>query len=255
MNITRIYLYTLGFLGVGLIAGCDSDKGLNCFQAAGDSIEQVVEVASFTEIVVEERIQLIVKQGTQQQVVVRTGENLLNDIEVRVNEGVLTLFNNNGCNLVRDYNISQIIVTVPDLKSIRNASGYEVQSEGVLDFTSLSLISEDIAEEDGFHKDGDFRLQLDVDELSITANGLSNYFLSGMVDEAYLEILEGDARFEGRDLFVQDLTVYHRGTNKVIVNPTESIRGQVLSTGDLIVVNRPAVVEVDELYTGKIIFE
>ncbi|MEC8884257.1 MAG: DUF2807 domain-containing protein, partial [Bacteroidota bacterium] len=147
---------------------CNSEKGLNCFQAEGERIEQEIPVEAFSKIIVEERLQLIVKQGETQKVVLATGENLVNDIEVSVTDGVLTLFNDNGCNLVRDYNISKVYVTTPELSEIRNASGYEVQSDGVLSFDSLTLTSEDVEEEDFYHKDGDFRLELDVNTLNIT---------------------------------------------------------------------------------------
>ncbi len=238
-----------------LILSCDSDKGLNCFQSPGEAVSIAYTVDTFSKIVVEERLQLILKQGAEQKVVLETGENLVNDIEISVSDGVLTLFNDNGCNLVRDYNISKVYVTTPDLTEIRNASGYEVQSEGVLTFNALTLTSEDVEEGDFNHKDGDFRLELDVNTLNITANGLSNFFLSGKAENANLEFLEGDIRFEGADLEIQNLDVYHRGTNKVIVNPIQSLRGKVLSTGDLISVNRPPIVEVEETYTGRLIFQ
>lgn len=238
-----------------MILSCDSDKGLNCFQSPGEAVSIDYTVDAFSKIVVEERLQLILKQGAEQKVVLETGENLVNDIEISVSDGVLTLFNDNGCNLVRDYNISKVYVTTPDLTEIRNASGYEVQSDGVLKFNSLTLTSEDVEEEDFYHKDGDFRLELDVNTLNITANGLSNFFLSGKAENANLEFLEGDIRFEGADFEVQNLDVYHRGTNKVIVNPIQSLRGKVLSTGDLISVNRPPIVEVEETYTGRLIFQ
>ncbi|HEA29727.1 MAG TPA: DUF2807 domain-containing protein [Leeuwenhoekiella sp.] len=246
------------FLGAFLLIfliSCDSENSLNCIQDAGDRTEKEFEVADFNVIVVEERLQLILKEGPQQKVVVKTGENLLNDIEITVTDGVLNLYNNNGCNLVRDYNITQVLVTAPNIATIRNASGYEVQSDGVLSYPSLTLLSEDLEEEDKYHKDGDFRLELAVDSLKITANGLSNFFLSGTAKAANIELLEGDMRVEAQDLAVQDLYIFHRGTQKVIVNPIESLRGKVLSTGDLISVNRPAIVDVEETYTGKLIFE
>lgn len=246
------------FLSVFLLiflSSCNSENSFDCAQKAGDRIQQEFEVAQFNVIVVEEGIQLIVKEGIQQKVVVQTGENLLNDIEISVTDGILNLFNNNGCNLIRDYNITQVLVTSPNINTIRNASGYEVQSDGVLSYSSLTLLSEDLEEEDKYHKDGDFRLELAVDSLNITANGLSNFFLSGNANVANIELVEGDMRVEAQNLAVQNLYIFHRGTQKVIVNPIQSLHGKVLSTGDLISVNRPPIVEIEETYTGRLIFE
>ncbi|MGB3776669.1 MAG: head GIN domain-containing protein [Leeuwenhoekiella sp.] len=248
----RIFFY---FLSALLFFSCDSENVSNCVQEAGERVEQEYELASFNSIIVEERLQLILKQGPQQKVVVQTGKNLLGDIEASVTDGILTVYNTNGCNLVRDYNITQVIVTSPDIKNVRNASGYEVQSDGVLSYNSLTLVSEDLEEEDKYHKDGDFRLELAVDSLKIVANGLSNFFLSGTAQNADIELLEGDMRVEAQDLAIENLYIFHRGTQKVIINPIQSLRGRVLSTGDLISVNRPPIVEVEETYTGKLIFE
>lgn len=243
------------FLVIFVVLSCDSENGFDCAQEAGDRVEQAYDVPAFQSVLVEEGVQLILKDGPQQKVVVQTGKNLLPEIEVGVVNGVLQLNNTNGCNLIRDYNISQVVVTSPDLDTVRNASGYEVQSEGVLRYSSLTLLSDDLEEEDKYHKDGDFRLKLAVDSLNIRANGLSNFFLSGAANFADIELLEGDMRVEAQNFTVQDLTIFHRGTQKVIVNPIQSLRGKVLSTGDLISVNRPPIVEVEESYTGRLIFE
>lgn len=78
-----------GLIGIVLVLlmGCDSDKGLNCFQTAGPIIQETVAVSPFTKINVEERVQLLIGYGPEQKVVIETGENLINDIEVTVKMG------------------------------------------------------------------------------------------------------------------------------------------------------------------------
>ncbi len=235
--------------------GCDSDKGLNCFQAAGDIIQEEFTVDTFSSIIVWERTQLIIEQGETQKVVVETGENLLNDIEVQVKDGALNLRNNNGCNVVRDYGLTKVYVTTPNIDSIRNSSGLPVESIGTLSFPTLALISEDFEEEDAFHIDGDFKLDLQVENLDIVANGLSNFYLSGTADTATFSLFAGDGRIEAENLLVGELTIFHRGTQDMIVNPQEAIRGKIVSLGNVIAKNRPPIVEVEELYRGRLIFE
>jgi len=41
----------------------------------------------------------------------------------------------------------------------------------------------------------------------------------------------------------------------MIVNPQNSITGVIRATGDVISLNRPPIVDVDELFTGRLIFE
>lgn len=237
-----------------LLISCNYENGLNCFQSAGSIVERSIDVASFNRITVYERTQLIVSQGSQ-SVRVETGENLLNDIDVFTSGNELIIKNNNGCNLFRDYGITKVYVSAPEITEIRNSSGLTIESGNTLNYTELALISEDFEEEDGFHTDGDFRLDLNVGRLTIIQNNLSNFFLSGSVDTLDLNFTFGDARFEGRDLIVQTASIYHRGTNDIIINPQLEITGSLLSTGDVILVNTPPVIDLEELYTGRVIYE
>ncbi|MBT8295128.1 MAG: DUF2807 domain-containing protein, partial [Gramella sp.] len=65
----------------------------------------------------------------------------------------------------------------------------------------------------------------------------------------------GDSRLEARDLIVQNYDLFHRGTNKLIVNPQQTLKGDIFSYGDIISVNRPPVVDVEEHFRGRLIFE
>lgn len=240
-------------LGLLLIA-CDTENALDCFQASGDIIQKVYELDNFDKITVMQRSQLFISEGDF-SVVLETGENLLNDIDIRVFEGRLVIENNNACNITRDYGITKVFVSAPNITEIRNSSGLKVISENTLTYPNLTLLSEDLEEEDAFHIDGDFELDLNVENLTITQNGLSNFFLTGNVTNLDLNFLMGDARFEGRNLSVENADVYHRGTNDIIINPQQQLIGSILSTGNVIIVNTPPILNVEELYTGQLIIE
>jgi hypothetical protein len=251
MKIKHIVIVFLMFLSVG----CDSDSALNCFQTAGPIVQETVSVAPFTKINVEERVQLLIGYGPEQKVVIETGENLLNDIEVSVNDGRLTIINNNGCNLVREYGITKAWVTSPNISEIRNSSGLTVESTNTLTFPELELISEDRNNEDEFHIDGDFNLSLSVDRLSIISSGISNFFLRGTANRASIGLYSGDSRVEAGNFIVQDLWLFHRSTNQMIVQPIQSIKGEIRSVGDVVSKNRPPIVEVAQFFRGRLIFE
>ncbi|NNE31483.1 MAG: DUF2807 domain-containing protein [Winogradskyella sp.] len=237
-----------------LTFGCNSEDALDCFQTSGDIIQKAIEVDAFDKITVFERSQLLISEGPF-SVVLETGENLVNDIDISVINERLVIENKNACNITRDYGITKVFVSAPNITEIRNSSGLTIVSENTLSYSNLALISEDLEEEDGFHTDGDFNLNLDVENLTITQNNLSNFFLTGNVTNLDLNFLFGDARFEGRNLLVQNAEVYHRGTNDIIINPQLSLTGSLLSTGDMIVVNTPPILDVEVLYTGQMILE
>ncbi len=243
------------FLLLFVFVACDSEGAWDCIKAAGTITQEEIVLESFEKLDVRHRVQLIVRHGDEQKVILETGENLRGKITLNVTDGELRIDNGNNCNLVRDYGITKVYVTSPNITQIRNGSGLPVISEGVLAFPSLALISEDTAVEGDIHTVGDFYLQMDVQSLSIVANGKSNFFLSGNAENAFFGLYSGDGRIEASNFIVQDLNIYHRSTNKMFVNPRQSIVGEIRSVGDVIAVHQPPEVEVVEFYTGRLIFE
>ena len=65
----------------------------------------------------------------------------------------------------------------------------------------------------------------------------------------------GNSRFEGANLEAQNVVISHRGTNDMIVNPQQSLKGVIRSYGNLISKNKPPIIEVDVLFKGRLIFE
>ncbi|MGB3606335.1 MAG: head GIN domain-containing protein [Psychroserpens sp.] len=237
------------------IVSCNNDNAPNCFQNAGDVIEKEFIVDDFTTITTFPRIELIISEGPTQSVIVQTGEFLMNDIDVKVEDGRLKLYDNNACNITRDYGLTKVFVTAPNITEIRNGSGSPVRSEGVLSYSALNLISEDFNEEDAVNTDGAFILEVDCNSMSIVVNNLSTVFIEGQVNSIFIGYYSGDARFEGRELIAQDVDIFQRSSNDMIINAQQSITGEIRSTGDVILVNTPLLVDVDEVYTGRLIFE
>jgi hypothetical protein len=80
-------------------------------------------------------------------------------------------------------------------------------------------------------------------------------FISGFVNNLFIGFYSGDTRFEGANLIAQNIDIFQRSSNDMIVNPQQSLTGEIRGTGDVISLNRPPIVEVEEFYTGKLIFE
>ena len=238
-----------------ILLSCNSDNANNCFQNSGPIVQQEFEVDAFDKITVYEGVELIVKDEPTQKVVVESGEYLLNDIEVNIENGTLVLKNNNTCNFIRDYDITKVYVSSPNLTEIRNSSGLTVSSDGVLNYNNLTLVSEDFNATYVTHTDGDFNLQVNSERINIAFNNLSNIFISGNVNNLFIGFYSGDSRFEGANLIAENITIFQRSSNDMIINPQQSLKGVIRGTGDVISRNRPAIVEVEQLYTGKLIFD
>jgi len=236
-----------------LIFACDSKDASDCFQTSGSIIQQTVEVANFEKILVNRDVELILREGDDYAVVVETGENLINDVDVVVVNNELQLTDNNNCNYVRDYGITKVYVTAPNIKEIRSSTQFDISSDGVLSYDRLKLLSEDFNAPGSFTV-GDFRLEVNTNQLRVTSNSISTFYITGQTNDLYVGFFAGEGRFEGENLTAQNVTIYHRGSNDMIVNPQQSLSGEMVGTGDLISVVTPPTVDVEVLYNGNLIF-
>src|SRR5690554_2684249 len=233
---------------------CDSEDATDCFQKTGNITQKEVVVDEFEKILVNRNIELILKEAPEIHVLIETGENLMNDVEVVVVENQLRLTDNNSCNFVRDYEPTKIYVSAPNVTDIRSSTQFDISSDGVLNYANLRLFSEDFNSEGAFTM-GDFRLRVNTNMLRITSNNLSSFYISGVTNKLQIGFYSGAGRFEGAQLIAQEVNVSHRGSNDMIVNPQLSLEGELRGTGDVISKNQPPTVDVEQLYTGELIFE
>jgi hypothetical protein len=243
--------FILSFL---LIIACDIEDTGDCFQKAGPIIQQEIIVSSFDKVLVNRDIELIIKEGITQSVIIETGKNLINDVVAEVVDGRLTLTDNNTCNYIRDYGITKVYVTSSSITEIRSSTQYEISSDGVLSYPSLTVLSEDFSAPESFNI-GDFRLQIDNTNFNLVFNNLSVCYITGQTDNLNITFAAGTSRFEGRNLIAQKVTLSNRGSNDMIVNPQQEIKGKISGIGDVISVSVPPIINVEEVYRGRLIFE
>jgi len=242
------------YLFLFIVFACDKEDVSDCFQTEGELITQEFTVTEFQKILVNRDVELIISQGENYRVIVETGSNLLNDIEVRVFGNELQLTDNNTCNFVRDYGVTKVYVTTPNLTEIRSSTQFDISSDGILSFDNLKLISEDFNYSESFTV-GDFKLSVSTNTLSVVSNNISSFYIDGVTEELFVGFYSGTGRFEGQDLIANHIDIFHRGSNDIIVHPIESLSGELRGTGDLISVNQPTSINVEQYYTGQLILQ
>lgn len=224
-----------------------------CFQGEGKTVSKEITVPSFNEILVGNEITLTIKQGTEQKVVVKTGENFIDNISVKVIDNQLELEDTTTCNFVRDYAITEVIVTSPNIRRIRSNTARLIKSEGVLNYPELLLISED-NNNPSFLNIGDFNLTVDTTILRIVSNGSSIFKIKGNTDTLKVGFYSGTSRFEGQDLIANNVNVIQKSTNDILIYPLLSLKAYIYTIGDVISFNVPPSITVEEHYTGRLIF-
>ena len=242
------------YLFLFIVFACDKEDVSDCFQTEGELITQEFTVTEFQKILVNRDVELIISQGENYRVIVETGSNLLNDIEIDVVDGELQLTDNNTCNFVRDYGVTKVYVTTPNLTEIRSSTQFDISSDGILSFDNLKLISEDFNYSESFTV-GDFKLSVSTNTLSVVSNNISSFYIDGVTEELFVGFYSGTGRFEGQDLIANHIDIFHRGSNDIIVHPIESLSGELRGTGDLISVNQPTSINVEQYYTGQLILQ
>ncbi len=237
-----------------VLSGCDTEDAPACFKRTGDIISKEVEVAKFEELIVYGRIKLYIEQGDEQKVIVEAGKNLIENISATVEGNRLVLKNSNSCNLMRDYNTTTIYVTVPNLTWLQHAGNNTIESIGTLNFPNIWLRSLNQEKDKEIYTNGDLKLNLVSNYIRVTTDNYSNFFLTGETNYLNLYIADGDSRVEAENLIAGTVEIQHRGTNKLIVNPQEILKGEIRSTGDVISKNKPPAVDIETFYTGKLVF-
>ena len=227
---------------ITLFYNCDSND-------IGNIIQKEISVADFNEILINENIELILKEGQIQEVIVEAGDNIINDIDIKVVENELIVTNNN----TKNYNTAKVYITSPNITKIRNSSELAVYSEGILTYPSLFIISENYLS--NFLNSGDFYLTVDTTDLYIVSNGVSNYYIDGQTTDLRVYFYGGDSRFEGKNLIATNVDVLHKTSNVIKVNPQAKIIGDIYSLGNVIAYNEPVTVDVTEHFQGRLIFE
>ena len=237
-----------------VLMGCEREEISTCFEAQGILVQKEIPVPAFEEIIVYGRVRLIIEQGEEQKVLVKAGRNLIDKVSAEVENNRLSLRNGFVCDLLGEYILTTVYVTVPNLTWLQNAGNNTIESVGELHFPEIWLRSLNQEKEGDVYTNGDFKLHLVSDYVRITSDHYSNFFLSGQTDIFNVYVADGDSRVEAAALIARTVDIQHRGTNKLIVNPQETIKGEIRSTGDVISVNRPPVVRMDTFYSGKLIF-
>jgi hypothetical protein len=231
---------------------CDKEDANDCFQTSGSIITKEVRVNDFSKIEVNEGINLVIKDGASQEIIIETGANLINEVEATVVGDKLFLVDNNNCNYVRDYGITTIYVTSSNITEIISKTQFEVRSDGILTYPNLTLISENFTNESA--ASGNFRLQVQNQELNILFNNLSNLFISGSTAIFDINFPGGNSRVEAEGFLANTVSIFSRGSNDIIINPQLELSGDIFGTGDVIAVNRPPIIELTAHYTGQLIF-
>ena len=253
----RNYIYILLISFLFIITSCGISE--DCFKGNGKQITQSFPLENFTKIKVYDGVGLVVKEGPNYEVKITTSDNIIDNLDVKLEVDMLVVKDNSSCNIARDYGLTKVYVTVPDGTNfpliqeleLHSKTEQKIQSEGILHSTIVRLFSIDLSDGAGT---GDFFINVDNSQLVVESNNVSNFYINGHSEELLLNIYFGNGRFYGAALEAENISVFHRGSNDMIVYPVQKIEGIISATGNVVLKNVPPVIDVEEVFRGRLIY-
>ena len=203
------------FLLVFLLVSCGISE--DCFKGNGNQVTQTFLLENFSKIKVYDGVGLVVKEGSNYEVKVVTSDNIIDDLEVRLDGDTLVVKDNSSCNIARDYGQTTVYVTIPDGTilplipelELHCKTEQKIQSDGVLHSPIVRLFS--IGDDGDGAGTGDFYIAVDNLQFVVENNNVSNFYITGHSNEMLLNFYFGNGRFYGNDLYVELILVYFRG--------------------------------------------
>ena len=210
---THVKIYAaLIVLAITLLPGCSKDNLFDCFTGAGKIVTEQRTASPFGGIVLNNNLDLYITQGPDYSISVEAGKNLQKNIKTEINDGVLTISNENTCNWVRSYDKPMnVYITCVDLDSIIYQSSGNIHTLNTLTTDSIKVLVKEgaglIDMNINTHKsyfqlnegtvDLEVRGYSDVVYLSSNSYGLANcldlqanfiYMSSGSTNDCYVQV-------------------------------------------------------------------
>lgn len=239
---------------VFLFLSCE--KPGDCLKSTGTMTSKQIEVPAFDKIRVNKGIGLVVTQGSEYKVEVRTGENLINDIKIKVIGDLLTIQDNTSCNWVRDYGQTIVYITAPNLTEIHSKTEQNIVSNGLITYPNLLLTAMDDNDGSAGAGTGDFVFQVNNDNLILESNNVSRFTIIGQTNNLSLHAWEGNGIMDTQNLASKDIKLYHRGSNDMFIHPILSISGDIYNVGNVYCYSKPLDenIHVNQHYQGRLFF-
>ena len=229
------------------LSGCGISE--DCIKNAGNPVIKEYAISDFNKIRVHSGISLVVKEASDFKVNIQSGTNLIGNIEVTKQGDFLVVKDNSTCNWTRDFKAATVFVTAPNISEIHSKTEQDIYSDGTLTYPILRLfaLNEDEA------GTGDFYFNVNNAQTVIESNHVSNSTISGNTAELLCNFYFGTGKFYGENFSCQNIKIFQRGSNDMILKPIQSISGKILNTGNVILKNNPPIINVEQLFSGHLI--
>ena len=211
----------------------------HCVKGYGDAEERSFELEEFRSFMVSCSADVEIAQGDKQQVTVRGESNILDMFNTDVKNGSWNIDTDKCYSSKKGV---KVMITMPDLESIKiNGSG-DVSSLGILSTKDISI---------EINGSGDVALELNSDEVRTEIDGSGDVTLSGECHSMDIDV-NGSGDIKAFGLNTGDCDVDVNGSGDTRLNISGHMKVNVNGSGDVHYKGAPTSLEVNENGSGDV---
>ncbi|QHT69899.1 DUF2807 domain-containing protein [Rhodocytophaga rosea] len=246
----KIATSVINFLGTGILlfnVSCNQEHAFDCAKSTGEILQVEKVVTPFHYVILEDNIDLVVKNGTDNVATVEAGKNLMPKIALQSQGDTLIISNRNTCNWLRNFKHRiTVSLTLPeDAVSLIHRGYGTINSSDVLQVDNLTIYSLDAG--------GNIDLQLNAGIVIAYSNSHSFIQLNGRADNLDIWMHKGIGRVFAEKLKAINCHVKHEGSNEIRIFPVQEGNVEIFASGNVVYYSEPLTMSSNIKGTGKLI--
>jgi hypothetical protein len=242
----RTRYFFIYFLLIGCLSSCDKDHLLDCLKSSGTISSETRAVADFNRIDVYNNPEVILTQDTVNSITVEAGHHIISGITTEINNGILTIRNENKCNWVRSYSKTiAVYVHVKKLDFIHHHGSSTVSSTNILHNITFDF---------NVWNSGDINLSVQADSIYSRQHlTVGDITLTGQSPYLYI-FNKGNGFTYEKNLIAENSYIVQKGTGNCYVHINQNMDVEIHDSGNVYYSGSP-VVSSNITGSGKLIHE
>jgi hypothetical protein len=231
------------FLILASIYSCGKNS---CPLSSGSNFRESRYVSPFSEIILFDKINLILTEDSTETVSVEAGKNLLAGIQTAVENNVLTIKDQNHCGALRDpADQTNVYISTNHLQKITYYGAGNIRSTNTLQASQFTI--------DSWIGIGSVRLSLLANQTNaIVRNNNADISLTGQSQFVYIYCADvGSVNL--LDFTCASVNIDSRTIKDIFVNVTDSINAHILYKGNVYYKGNPPIVHTVIVNSGRLI--
>ena len=215
-----------------LFAGCQMIGGTS---GDGNVLKETRQVGSFNSIEISGAFDIVIKQGSAEEVTVETDHNILPIVRTVVEGNTLKIETKKP---VYHTTVLKVYVTVKDLKMIDVSGAVNIKTDGLLTVPELSIDASGAS---------DAKMDIAVQKLTLDCSGASKIRFTGTAVDVKMD-LSGASDIFNYELLAESYDIEISGAGNAQINVSKKIHAEISGAGSVKYKGSPT--EIDQSVSG-----